>query len=269
MNRDDLGVEASLNLRAGRPLLAAQGERVLLLAADVILLGQPLGRLPHHHLGKRAEEAVLVHRVDERLVPHAITPSRPGQQVGHAAHRLHPAGQHHLRISVAHGAKGEVDRLQAAGAGHVEGGRRDLRGDACAPRHLPRDVGPGPRLASAAEEHVVHLGGGDAGAAQRFPGRGGPELGGTEGRERATEPSDRCPHGAGHDDVPHAPPVASAPAEELAMIAWPAAYPPDAETLRTRTGAPRAAPSCRAVLPRFTATSRRPLLPATAQASPS
>ena len=97
-----------------------------------------------------------------------------------------------------------------------------------------------------------------------------PVRAGTKARtERATEPSDRCPHGAGHDDVPHAPPVASAPAEELAMIAWPAAYPPDAETLRTRTGAPRAAPSCRAALPRFTATSRRPLLPATAQASPS
>jgi len=96
-----------------------------------------------------------------------------------------------------------------------------------------------------------------------------PELGGSEGGERATEASDRCPHGAGHEDVPHAPPVAPAPAEGLAMIARPAVYPPDAETFRTRTGAPRAAPSCRAALPRFTDTSRRPLLPATAHASPS
>ena len=150
--RHDLGVEAALGLRAGRSLLAAQGEGILLLAADPVLFGQALGRFSHHHLRQRAQEPVLDHGVHERLVAHAVAPARPGQQIGHAAHGLDTSGQHHVRVTVPDGPVREIDRLEAAGAGHVDGGGRDLLGDARAPGDLTGHVGTGAGLSRAAEE---------------------------------------------------------------------------------------------------------------------
>ena len=66
LHRKGLGREPALVPGARRPLLAAQGEGVLLLAGDAVLLGQGLGGLAHELARQRAEEAVLVHAVDRR-----------------------------------------------------------------------------------------------------------------------------------------------------------------------------------------------------------
>ena len=48
-------------------------------------------------------EAVAVHAVDRLLVTQAIAPARAGQQVGHPAHRLDAAREHHLGVAVPDG----------------------------------------------------------------------------------------------------------------------------------------------------------------------
>ena len=50
---------------------------------------------------ERAREAVAIHRVDERKVPHPVAPARIRRvdQIGHAAHRLDAAGQDDLRFA--------------------------------------------------------------------------------------------------------------------------------------------------------------------------
>ncbi len=203
--RHDFRAKASLVPGPRRALLAAQGEAILFFARDAVLRGQRLRRLPHDLLGQGAQEAVLVHAVHRALVAHAVAPARAGQEIGDPAHRLRPARQHDVGITIAHGAVGEVDRLEAAAARHVHGEGGHFPRDAGTKGDLARDVGAAARLPGAADDRLVDLGGGDATPPQGFRGRGRAELGGGQRRQAAAELADRGAHGARHQYLPHAP----------------------------------------------------------------
>ena len=51
-----------------------------------------LGAGAHGHLVEGAEQAVVHHRVDDRLVAEAVALAGPGEQVRGLGHRLHAAG---------------------------------------------------------------------------------------------------------------------------------------------------------------------------------
>ncbi len=60
----------------GGARLRGERELVLFLAGNLVLLGEDLGGLAHHHFCHGAEEAVAVHAVDQFLVAKPIAPAR-------------------------------------------------------------------------------------------------------------------------------------------------------------------------------------------------
>jgi hypothetical protein len=103
---------------------SSEREHVLLVAADLVLLGHVLGRDAHVVLVVNVEQAVDDHRVDELPLAHALAVARAGQHVGRQAHALLAAGDDDLGVAVAHRLGGEHDRLQAGAADGVDGERR-------------------------------------------------------------------------------------------------------------------------------------------------
>ena len=83
-------LEAALGRGVRGSLVTLERVLVLLLARDLVLLGQQLRRFAHDHFRDRAEEAVAVHRVHQLLVAQAKSPAR-FEQVRHPAHRFGPA----------------------------------------------------------------------------------------------------------------------------------------------------------------------------------
>ncbi len=119
--RHDLVLEAAGFLRRGGLLLRSQRERVLLLAADVVLLGHVLGRDAHVVLVVDVPQAVDDHRVDHLPVAHALAVARAEQHVRRQAHVLLAAGDDDLVVAVADRLGGEHHRLQAGAADRVDG----------------------------------------------------------------------------------------------------------------------------------------------------
>ena len=150
-DRHDLGSEAALGDGRQRPLVAAQGVFVLLLAGDAALFGDRFGAHAHVVVVPGRPQAVEDDRVLHRGRAHAIAEAGFRQQVRALAHALHAAGDDQRRIAGADRVAGLVDRLEARGAHLVERGRigrgRDARGD----RRLP-----GRRLARAGLDDLAH-----------------------------------------------------------------------------------------------------------------
>src|SRR5207244_7221076 len=86
----DFRCEMSTFDRCLRPALALEREAVRFLARDAVLAREYLRRLAHDQVRERALESVSIHGVDERKVPHLVTPARVDgvDEVRHAAHRL-------------------------------------------------------------------------------------------------------------------------------------------------------------------------------------
>ena len=93
-HRRDLVVEAPGVNGLLALLLRVQRELVLLFASDLVLLGQNLGRLAHHHLRHRTEKSVAIHSVDQFLIAHAQSPARAIEIIRKARHRLRSAREH-------------------------------------------------------------------------------------------------------------------------------------------------------------------------------
>ncbi len=146
LDRDDLlGQPASLGCGDGA-LVAAQGECVLVLAADPVAFGDVLAGLAHR-LGRDAElrHARVDHAPAEGGVVHRLRAAREGalgllDHPGGAAHRLDPAGEVEVALAELDRAGGGVDRLQAGGAEPVDGGAGDALRQAGEQRRHPRDV---------------------------------------------------------------------------------------------------------------------------------
>src|ERR1700741_1419833 len=103
-DRDDFRIEASSRDGAGGAGLRHQRKFVLLVARDLVLLGEDFGGFAHHHLGQRAEESIAIHTVDEFLVAETISPARSVEIIRKARHGLGPAGENATRFP-------EKDRL--------------------------------------------------------------------------------------------------------------------------------------------------------------
>ena len=84
----NLCLEASGGNGARGARLRHQRELVLLVAGDLVLLGENLGRLSHEHLRQRTEKSVAIHAVDEFLIAQAISPARPVEIIRKPRHRL-------------------------------------------------------------------------------------------------------------------------------------------------------------------------------------
>ena len=95
---DDLVLEAAGVLRRLGLVLAGHGELVLLLAADLPLLGDVLGGLAHVVAVEGVPEAVLDHRVDELHVAHLVALPQV-LAVGRHRHVLLPARGDDRRVA--------------------------------------------------------------------------------------------------------------------------------------------------------------------------
>ena len=178
-------------------------ERVLLLARDLILLGDVLGGVAHVVAVERVPQAVLDHGVDELEIAHLLA----GAQVGgvrRLAHALLAAGDHDPAVALPDRLKAERHRAQARAAQLVDAPGRHLDRDAGVDRGLARRVLALAGGQDLAHHHLGHLGRLDPAALERGADRDLAEIVRRHARERAVEAADRRPRGTGNDDLGHA-----------------------------------------------------------------
>src|SRR5579864_3199868 len=72
----DFRIEASGRDRASGAGLRHERKFVLLVARDLVLLGEDLGGFSHHHLREWAEESIAIHAVNKFLIAETISPAR-------------------------------------------------------------------------------------------------------------------------------------------------------------------------------------------------
>ena len=121
---DDLGGEAAVRLRRGGAALAFDRERVLVLAADLIVLGDILGRLGH-----RIDAELLLHQlVDEAPADRGVVHlglaveggGRLGDDEGRPAHALDAAGDDQAPLPAPHRPRRHRHRVEAGAAEAVQ-----------------------------------------------------------------------------------------------------------------------------------------------------
>ncbi|KAF1051747.1 MAG: hypothetical protein GAK41_01241 [Burkholderia gladioli] len=160
--RDFLRQRAVL-LRARRLLLAAQRERILIGAADPVIVRDVLDRLRHRIdavqlLNQRIDKAPA----DRRIVDLGLTRERAGGLAHHerrAAHAFHAAGDHQPGFARLDRARGDADRVHAGTAQAVDRRIGHAFRQAREQRRHARDVAVVlAGLVGAAEDHVVDRG---------------------------------------------------------------------------------------------------------------
>ena len=183
-HRRHLGVEPAGVDGRDRLLVAGQRERVLVLAADVVLDRDALGVGAHVAVLDRAPQAVVDGRVDELRVAEAVAEPGAGEQVRRAVHRLHAAGDRDLGVAGADLRRGQHDRLEPRAADPVDGRRGGRVREAglehgLASRRLARHRpgGPGPSAPRRYGGRRV-----EAGALDGGPDGDAPELRGRDAR---------------------------------------------------------------------------------------
>ncbi len=199
---DDLVAEPPGGDRGLGLLLRRRREGVLVLAADLVLVGDVLGGGAHVAVLERAPEAVADHLVDELAVTEPVAVAGVLDQVRRARHVLHAAREDHLAVAEPDRLGGERDRLQPRAAHLVDGHRRRALGQARAEGCLARRV-----LAEARRQHVAHqhlVDAVDAGAAQRLLRRDRAELRRRDVDECTAHGADGGAHSADDDRVLHA-----------------------------------------------------------------
>ena len=114
------------------PLVADQGQFILLLPGDPVAGGDVLGREPHVVAVEDLVEAVEDDEVRDLPEGHAhpVSPAGIGEGEGGVRHVLHAARDDGLRIARLDGLGGERDRLHPRGADLVDGDGVGLLGQA-------------------------------------------------------------------------------------------------------------------------------------------
>ena len=197
--RDDLGVEAPLGPGPDGPLVRLDRERLHVLAGDVPLLGDHLGR---------AELADLLRAVAghpalgprERVVEAELLADEHRRGDGDLRHLLDAPGDDDVHRPRQHGLGREVDGLLGGAALAVDGGARHVLGQAGREPAGAGDVAglPADRV-DVAEHDVLDRRGVDPRPLDERRERVRPEIGGVHLREPPAAP----PDGAAHcvDDV--------------------------------------------------------------------
>ena len=98
-DRNNLGIESSSSDGPSSAGLRSQRKFVLLLACNLVLLGEHLGGFTHNHLRQRTEESVTIHAIHEFLVPQPISPARTVEIIRKPRHRLSSARENATRLS--------------------------------------------------------------------------------------------------------------------------------------------------------------------------
>ena len=221
-DRDQLVCEAPGGLRLGPAPVGAQRERVLVLAAHAVALGDVLARLAHalereHGLHGRVREAPAERRVVEHAVAAREGALRLGGHERRPAHRLDAAGDEEVAVAREHRVARRRDRGEPGCAQPIQGHARDRLRQSREQRAHARDVAVVlPRLVGAAEVHVLDLGRVDAGALDRRLDRDGGEIVGAHERERPAVPADRRAHRRQQHRARHAPPSSASTAWAIA-----------------------------------------------------
>src|SRR5579872_2320885 len=99
-DRRELGGEAVARQRRGCSSLRRQGEFVLFLARDFILLGENFGSFTHQKLRYGTEETVAIHAVHDFLITEAISPTSAIQIKGQARHGFGASGEDTIEATV-------------------------------------------------------------------------------------------------------------------------------------------------------------------------
>ena len=199
---DLVGETAGVGRLGGEPVRAL-GEAVHVDAGDLQLVGDPARLVDHLLFGEGVGEAVVGHRVDGADVAHAKAEASAGQQVGRLAHRLHPPGHRDLSVAGADREVGDADRAHARGADLVDRLRGHLLGDAALDLGLARGDLPLAGLQHLAEDDLVDLLGGDAGALQGGLDHVAAEVGGVERGEGPAHLAERGARGSEDDCAWH------------------------------------------------------------------
>ena len=101
------------------------------------------------------------------MVAEAISPARAFEVIGKAGHGFGASGEDAVEVSRGNFLKGERDRLDAGGAGLVDGVGGDLLRDGAADGDLAGRVGTASGLAGVAEDGFFDLRGRDLSAFDR------------------------------------------------------------------------------------------------------
>ncbi len=131
--------------------VALVGELVCLLAGDAVLLRDDLPRDAHVEVVEGVPEGVVKHGILDLFVAVTVPPAGLHQQVGRAAHALHPACDDDLLVARPDGIGGQGHRLEARGTDLVDSHRPHLGGDPCSDGGLT-----GGSLSNTRLYHVAH-----------------------------------------------------------------------------------------------------------------
>ena len=154
-----LGLEAAGIDGRDRLLVAGERKGVLVLAAHVVLDGDPFGVGAHVAVLDRAPQAVGDGRIDQFGVAEPEPETRARQEVGRPVHRLHAARDHDLRVAGSDLRGGEHDRLQARPADPVDRRGAGRVWQACLEGRLPCRRLTRSGLQHLAHQHVIDLDG--------------------------------------------------------------------------------------------------------------
>ena len=198
LDRDDLVLEAAGGNCGSRALLAHQGDLVLHLAGDAILLGNVFRGDTHVVLVEYVEYAVIYHVVDHLDVVHTGAPTHVAGDVRRAGHGLRAARQDDLVVAGTDDLGGQGQGAHRGSADLVDGHRRGRKRQADADANLARQV-----LADAcgqdfAEDYLVDDRRVNLGALDRGLSSGNAELRCRDVAEGAAVGAD-CGTGCGYD----------------------------------------------------------------------
>ncbi len=113
LHGNDLRLEAAFLDGGQRLAMRVQGELILLLALDAILLGNILTRDPHVVVVVNIPQPIVHHGVDDLRVAQAVSLARLRQQVGSVGHGFHAARDHDRTISCLHRLRRKGHRFQS------------------------------------------------------------------------------------------------------------------------------------------------------------
>ncbi len=212
-HRNDFQRESSRRLRRKRPLLAAQGEGILVRARDAEAFGDVLAGLRHriHAVllpDQRIDEAPAERRIRELQVARECGIGF-GHHVRRAAHAFHAAGNQEIRLAAANGARGSRDRVESGTTQPVDCRAWHRRRQACEQDRHAGDVAVVlARLVRTAVDDIVERTPVRSRIArhQRLERQCG-EIVGTDTCKRAAVTPDRGPDGITDESVGHVGPL--------------------------------------------------------------
>ena len=199
---DDLVGETPRLLRGARLALGAEGKLVLLLAGDLVGLGDVLRRGAHVIAVEGIPQPIPDHGVDQVEIAHLLALPQIGRVLG-LAHAFLPARDHDLALARADLLGGQCHGAQARAAHLVDAERRLAVGNARRMGGLAGRVLPLAGRQHLAEDDLIDLARLQPGARNRLLDRGGAEDMCGHGAERAVETADRRTRRGNDDDVFH------------------------------------------------------------------